>query len=132
MFELFILLMLPAKAVSSMTSIEVAFVGFFNTEEYGSLSKISNVNVVHSGGMVADSGYDNYGLLNKVCRDEPVLVVDYNLNPVKNISKLSLLMKSQCRQLLIRLVVWVRTVKGEYYREYIDFKANSSSNTVNS
>lgn len=148
--------MVPAKTVFSMTPVEAAFMGFFNTEEYGALSKRSNVGVFHSGGMVADSGvkidlefslegvekvlvlkipnsgYDNYGLLNELCRDEAVLVSGYNLNPVKNISKLSLLLKSQCGQSLIRLVVWVRTDKGEYYREYIEFKANSSSNTVDS
>lgn len=156
MFKLLILLIVPAKAVFSMTPIETVFMDFFNTEEYGALSKRSNVGVFHSGGMVADlgvkidlefnlkgvekvlvlkipnSGYDNYGLLNISCRDESVLVAGYDLNPVENISKLSLLMKSQCGQSLIRLVVWVRTDKGEYYREYIEFKANSSSNTVNS
>jgi len=154
--KLFILLIIPAKSAFSMTPMEVAFMDFFNTKKYGALSKRSNVSVVHSGGVVADlgmkidiefnvkgvekvlilkipdSGYDNYGLLNKSCRDEPVKIAGYNFNPVENISKLSLLMKSQCGQSLIRLVVWARTMKGEYYRGYIAFKANTSSNTENS
>jgi len=167
--HLLLLLMMPVQSAFAASPIESAFMDFFNTKEYGALSKRANVSIVHSGGMVADaemqidlgfklkadaemqidlgfklkgvekvlvlkipnSGYDNYGSLNKSCRDEPVFIAGYNLDPGADVSNLSLRMRSQCGQSLIRLV-WVRTAKGDYYRGYIEFKAVSSANTVDS
>jgi len=79
---------------------------------------------------VPESEYWDDGTLNKDCRDDYVFIAGYNIEPEKNVTEITFRMRSRCLHERVRLLVWGKDKKGEYYLGQKTFRTYASHETI--
>jgi len=92
------------------------------TLKFNMNKKITKVLLLKAGG----NYYSNSGLYSDKCAKEPVNVFSYTNKNNSDTKELKVVMRTKCNRHPIVLLLWVKTVDGEFYHTSFPFYTTSS------